>query len=246
LAFLVAVVPANTPEIICHRGANELAPENTYASSQICLDWGVDYVEIDVSTSADGVLYVIHGPELNRTTNGSGRIDQQTSETLDRLDAGSWFDPAFASERIPRIDAFLAWIKGKAKVYFDVKSATHDALIEQVEKHDLADECFFWSGDNEWALRLKQVAPHLPLKVNVNSLETLIQRHDHFGMDIIEISLDNVNDDILKAASDLGIRVMVYHQQNEPEAFRRIIDLGVEMLNLNHADSFIRVRDAAR
>jgi len=65
-------------EIVCHRGANELAPENTYASSQICLDWGVHYVEIDVSTSADGVLYVIHGPGLETDRPAYGGHDRST------------------------------------------------------------------------------------------------------------------------------------------------------------------------
>ncbi len=235
-------MPTNLPEIVCHRGANELAPENTYASSRICLDWGVDYVEIDVSTSADGVLYVLHGPELERTTNGTGRIDQQPSHILDTLDAGSWFDPEHAEERIPRVADFLDWINGRARIFFDVKSATHEAIIQLVQKHGFENDCFFWSGDNDWALGLKKKAPGLPLKVNVNSLDTLIQRYDHFGMDIIEIGLENVTEDIIAEARSRNIRVMVYHQQNDPDSFRRIIDWGVEMVNLNHADSFLKVR----
>ncbi len=230
------------PEIVCHRGANELAPENTYASSQICLDWGVDYVEIDVSTSADGVLYVIHGPELNRTTSGSGRIDQQTSEQLDAIDAGSWFHPNFAQERIPRVEEFLTWIKGRAKVYFDVKAATHNTIIDLVDRHGFAQDCFFWSGDNDWALELKRRAPHLPQKVNVNSLKTLIQQHQLFGMEIIEISLDDATEAILDEARARSLKVMVYHQQNDDEAFRQILNLGVDMVNVNHADRFLELR----
>ena len=229
------------PEIICHRGANELAPENTYASSQICLDWGVDYVEIDVSTSADGVLYVLHGPGLDRTTNGTGRIDEQTSDVIDTLDAGSWFDTKYSDQRIPRVDEFLAWIKGKAKVYFDVKSADHQALIKLVHKYGFEDNSFFWSGSDAWALELKKRAPHLPIKINVNSMETLIERHKKFKMDIIEISLDRVTDDLLREARSRQVKVMIYHQQNDPDAFQRIIDYGVEMVNLNHADAFLRV-----
>ncbi len=229
------------PEIICHRGANELAPENTYASSQICIDWGVDYVEIDVSTSADGVLYVLHGPGLDRTTNGTGRIDEQTSDVIDTLDAGSWFDTKFADQRIPRVDEFLAWIKGKAKVYFDVKASDHQTLIDLVHKHGFDDKSFFWSGSDEWALELKERAPHLPIKINVNSMETLIERHEKFKMDIIEISLDRVTDNLLREAGSRQVKVMIYHQQNDPEAFQRIIDWDVEMVNLNHADAFLRV-----
>ena len=62
-------------------------------------------------------------------------------------------------------------------------------------------------------------------------------------MDIIEVALDNVTEELLTETQALGVRTMIYHQENDPTAFERIIDLGVEMVNLNHADSFIKVRD---
>ena len=79
--------------MVCHRGANDHAPENTYASAQPCIDRGVDYLEIDVNTSRDGVHYVFHGPDLARTTNGTGKIYEWESTDLDALDCGSWFHP---------------------------------------------------------------------------------------------------------------------------------------------------------
>lgn len=88
-------------EIVCHKGANEYAPENTYAAAQRCIDWGVDYVEIDVRTSKDGVFYLLHDETLERTTNGHGPIAQRTAAEIEQLDAGSWFDPRFADQRVP-------------------------------------------------------------------------------------------------------------------------------------------------
>ena len=119
-------------EIVCHRGANEYAPENTFAAAQKCIDWGMDYVEVDVNTSKDGVLYVFHGPELEKTTNGIGSITELTSKEIDALDAGSWFSPEFDGERVPRLDAFLRWIKEKAKVFFDVKTEDPQPVIDLV------------------------------------------------------------------------------------------------------------------
>jgi len=76
-------------EIVVHRGANDVAPENTMASAQACIDLGADYVEIDVWRSLDGVHYIMHDPKLDRTTNGRGLIALRTSRYIDRLDAGS-------------------------------------------------------------------------------------------------------------------------------------------------------------
>ncbi len=57
-------------------------------------------MEFDVDTSKDGVLYLMHGPDVGRTTNGSGPIADLTSEQLDALDASSWFDPKFENEKL--------------------------------------------------------------------------------------------------------------------------------------------------
>ena len=82
-------------EIVCHKGANEYAPENSYAAAQRCIDWGVDYVEIDVRTSQDGVFYLLHDRTVDRTTNGHGAIAELTAAEIDQLDAGSWFHPHY-------------------------------------------------------------------------------------------------------------------------------------------------------
>ena len=155
-----------TVEIVCHRGANQLAPENTYASSQICIDWDVDYLEIDINTSKDGVPYVFHGPDLSRTTNGEGRIYDWHSRDLDRLDCGSWFSRDFTGERIPRLEDFLGWIDGRVKLFFDVKWADLTQLRDLVYRHNLQHRCFFWFGRDKLARKLSEEHPELTLKIN--------------------------------------------------------------------------------
>ena len=74
-----SMLEARDLEIAVHRGANHLAPENTFAAAEICVDHGIDYVEIDVRTSKDGVLYVIHDSKLDRTTDGTGLVANRDS-----------------------------------------------------------------------------------------------------------------------------------------------------------------------
>ena len=123
LALILASCSTNKGklEIVVHRGANKLAPENTMASTQKCIDLGVEYVEIDVRESKDGVLYILHDKTLDRTTNGSGPISEMHSTQIDRLDAGSWFSENFEGERVPRLETYLNEFKGKIKIYFDRK-----------------------------------------------------------------------------------------------------------------------------
>ena len=66
-------------EIVVHRGANRLAPENTMAAMRQVIDHGADYIEIDVAESSDGVFYCFHDRTLRRTTDGEGRFEEQPS-----------------------------------------------------------------------------------------------------------------------------------------------------------------------
>ncbi len=228
-------------EIVCHKAANEYAPENTFAAAQICVDWGMDYVEIDVSTSRDGVLYVLHGPQLDRTTNGKGSIADMMSEEIDKLDAGSWFDPKFAGDRVPRLESFLRWIKGKAKVYIDVKAADHRQLIDLIYDVGIENDCFFWSRDYEWTLKLRQMAPELQLMIDVKNVAGVKAAHEVYRADIIEVSLDNINQELVDACRQRGIKIMIRHSEKEPEAFREVLRWGVDMANVDHGDVFAKV-----
>lgn len=228
-------------EIVCHRGANEYAPENTYPSASKCIDWGVEYVEIDVNTSRDGIMYLFHGPDVDRKTNASGMFSDLTSTIIDTLDAGSWFSPEFVNERIPRLDEFLNWIKGKSKIYFDVKNANHEPLIALIHEVGLENDCFFWSSNNEWSHRLKEMVPGFPVKFNAQNVEGVRAVHQKYGADIVEISLNNMSVELQNCCADLGIKVMIYQKEKDPEAFRQIIDWNVDKINLNHADAYIEV-----
>ena len=82
---------------------------------------GVDFVEIDVRLSKDRIPFILHDTSVNRTTNGSGQINDLTSDQIECLDAGSWFHSNFAGAKVPRLETYFHWIKGKIKVFLDMK-----------------------------------------------------------------------------------------------------------------------------
>lgn len=77
--------------MIGHRGAAAFAPENTLPSFEHALDVGVDAVELDVHCTADDHVVVIHDPTLERTTDGTGRVEERTLADLRAFDAGYRF-----------------------------------------------------------------------------------------------------------------------------------------------------------
>ncbi|HYW05502.1 MAG TPA: glycerophosphodiester phosphodiesterase family protein, partial [Longimicrobium sp.] len=85
---------AGAPLLIAHRGGSGLAPENTLFAFRRALSWWkADLLEIDVQPTRDGDAVVIHDPTVDRTTDGSGRVDALTVRELAELDAGYRFTP---------------------------------------------------------------------------------------------------------------------------------------------------------
>lgn len=91
-------------QIIAHRGSKGTRPENTLFAFTAALDDGADGLETDVHLSRDGHLMIIHDETVDRTTDGHGRVLDQTLAQLKQLDAGTSFDPAYAGAQIPTLD----------------------------------------------------------------------------------------------------------------------------------------------
>lgn len=129
---------ASSKIVVAHRGASGYAPEHTAAAYRLALAQGADYVEQDLAVTRDGALVSIHDPTLERTTNvedvfpdrftidakGEKRwyVADFTLAELKRLDAGTWFDPKFAGERILTWDEIVAVVAGRAGLYPELKS----------------------------------------------------------------------------------------------------------------------------
>lgn len=233
---------SNPVQVVCHKGANKLAPENTFAAARLCVEWGVEYVEIDVHTSADGVLYIFHGPNLQRTTNGTGWIGAYTAAELDALDAGSWFSPAFAGERIPRLEEYLRWLKGKAKLFLDIKNCDPRQIADLIYATGFENDCFFWSFDADWMRRLHEMDPRLALKINVKTIDGARRAKEEFGAAFVEIGPENLTPELVAACHQLGQQVMVLYAGNDPDVFRQIIAGGADMINTDYGDEFLKVR----
>ncbi|WP_421893513.1 glycerophosphodiester phosphodiesterase [Marinoscillum sp.] len=121
-------------DIIAHKGASGIAPENTLAAFREAIEMGVDMIELDVRNTKDEEIVVFHDEFLDRTTNGTGAVHDYTLEEIRQLDAGSWFDPKFREERVPTLKEALDLINGKCKVLIEVKHMDHPHYHDFAEK----------------------------------------------------------------------------------------------------------------
>ncbi|MCL1848655.1 MAG: hypothetical protein FWF83_03145, partial [Clostridiales bacterium] len=230
----------NATEIVSHRGSNHLAPENTMASIRKALEHGASWIEIDVRTSKDGVLYNFHDMVLNRTTNGAGFFSQQTSQEIDRLDAGSWFSSEFAGERIPRVADILDSLQGIASVYFDVKDANLEQLISLVREKGYSDKCFFWFGSLAKQREFLSLAPDLKIKVNASNVSRLkewLEECKPVKPAIVETGVANITPEFRSFCRSNGIKIMPIVSSNT-SVYRDVILSEADMVNMDQPEIF--------
>jgi hypothetical protein len=94
-----------------------------------------------------------------------------------------------------------------------------------------------------WARLFRQLAPEIQLKINVQDAAGVCAAHEHFRANIVEVDLPNMSQAILDACRAHGIKTMIYAKGKDPVAYRQVLEWGVEMVNLNHGDLFVRVAE---
>ena len=139
-----------TLQVIGHRGAAALAPENTWAGFDLALELGVDAIETDVRATSDGELVLLHDARLDRTTDGTGEIHLTPWSVVEALDAGAWYAPEFAGAGVPRLDDTLARYGAKTHLALEIKQpGVEGQVLQMVRDRGLIPAVTFTAFDFE-------------------------------------------------------------------------------------------------
>lgn len=159
------------PLLLAHRGDSRAAPENTLPAFASALERGVDLVELDYVHSLDGVPFVFHDDELDRTTDacrrwGGKKILPGTKSwaELSQLDAGSWFAPSFAGTRLPTLEQALTLILPRACAMIERKAGDARTLVEILLRVDAAEHVVVAAFDWQFLADVRRLAPSIVLE----------------------------------------------------------------------------------
>jgi glycerophosphoryl diester phosphodiesterase len=225
-------------EIVCHRGACEVAPENTLSAFHCALAAGFDYVEIDVRETSDGALVVFHDDGLWRTSSGRGAVSWHSLEQLQSFNAGRDHTSVFAQEPIPTLQETLATVKRyDGQLYVEIKSATPAKVLDEVRTADMLENCFFWSFEIAYLRELSRLCPEARLMVRRQDLPSLQEVLD-WQPYVVEFDL--MNDDLaeIQDCQAAGVRAMVAYSGRDPQHFATIAQHRPDMVNLHQPFRF--------
>lgn len=239
--------------VIAHRGFSGVAPENTLAAFQKAIDAGADMFELDVLLSRDGHVVVIHDDTVDRTTDGEGPVAAKSLAELKALDAGSWFDPAFAGERIPTLEEALELAQGRILVNVEIKTEAvtdhveggiADETLALVRRLGMMDQIVISSFDPRALAHARQLEPGVKTASLYNhdlqegmSPEAVMNEVDSTGFNL---SRRQVDTDLIEACHRLERPVAVY-TVNEINEMKRVVDLGVDAIFTNYPDRLLDV-----
>jgi glycerophosphoryl diester phosphodiesterase len=161
--------------VVGHRGAEALAPENTWPAFHIGLEAGADLLEVDVQLSRDGEPVVFHDFTLQAKLGDPRWLRDLDWDELRELDVGSWFGPQFAGERIPRLADVLSWAHDRVALWVDLKHgfvAPGDdrlemAALDLIEQARMDQEVVISSWDQVALARIGARRPEILLGVNL-------------------------------------------------------------------------------
>lgn len=222
-----------TMEVTAHRGASAFYPENTMAAFEGAVEFGADWIELDVQQSRDGQIFVMHDRNFYRTTGDPHYSWELDYEEIAALDAGSHFSETFAGERIPFLAEVLEFAKSHGiRLNIELKPTGKDEGIEQrvVElllKYDYADSCVISSQIYSSLEKVKSCNPEIQTVYvmglaygNINKLTAA----DGFSMEA-----GNVSRGMVSRVHNAGKQIYAWTVNNR-KTINRMIDMNVDNL----------------
>lgn len=198
-----------------HRGGLKEVPENTLAAYRYAWDLGA-IPEVDICSTADKVIICLHDDTLKRTTNAEAGADtpvsQLTFEEIRRWDAGSWFDPKYAGEKVPALEEVLQEMTTRkdACIYLDLKNVDLKQLAALIGRYDVASRVIFCHNKIESCQTMRAAVPGLRTMLWIGGKVNEIQKKFHQAADGGFEGLDQVQLHLEAAPEkDGGIRYLM-------------------------------------
>ena len=228
--------------VIAHRGASSYAPENTIAAFDLAIRMGVGHLELDVHSTLDERVVVIHDDTLDRTTTGSGPVASQSWAALTTLDAGSWFGEPFAAERIPAFADVLERYRGRAHLHIEIKGRSA-RLVEQtldlVCARGMVEQVTITSFQKARLEETRAYAPELPTGWLVGEASDAIVAEAHaLGLTQLCPKADTVTPALVHRLHAEGFVVRAWGVATEA-VMHRVVQAGADGMTVNFPDKLI-------
>jgi glycerophosphoryl diester phosphodiesterase len=231
--------------VIAHRGNHVAAQENTLAAFQNAINVGADYVEIDLRTSKDSQLVIMHDGTVNRMTNGIGKVSDLTWAELKQLNVIEKNHPEWPEQSIPLFSEVLKLCKGKINIYLDFKNADVNASYQALKKAGMQHSVIVYINAPHQLVEWKKIAPQIPLMVSLpDSVQSAAQLNsflEQYKIHLLDGSYKEYTVEMVNAAKAKNIPVWpdIQSATEGPEQWEKAINFGFTGLQTDHPEAMV-------
>lgn len=227
--------------IVAHRGASGTFPENTLSAFREAIRLNVESIEFDVHLSKDAELIIIHDGSVDRTTDGSGKIEDLTLTEIKKLDAG-------AGERIPTLSETLEIMPASMRLNIHVKAypATQNIVtqkvIDEMIQHNVLDNAFFTS-DAETVKLVKSINPDVTIcNLSGQGGHQYVDFSKELGSYILQPGHEITTKEFVEKAHANNMEVNVFYADEEKDMLA-LIEMGVDGILTNYPERLKQLRE---
>ncbi len=235
----------HTFTVIAHRGDHVEAPENTLAAFQLGIDHGVDYVELDLRTTKDSQLVIMHDNTVNRTTDGSGTVSDLTFKEIRQLKIKDPWHPGKTLQVPTFREALDLCKKGRIHIYLDFKAADVKAAWDVIRAAGMEKEILVYINSTSQYRQWQEVVPDMPLMVSlpeeVKDAAALVGFLEHIQIAALDGDFRKYNREMVDAATKMGVAVWpdIQHRNEGPVLWEQALEKGLQGVQTDHPAALI-------
>ena len=208
MGMMASAFAARRVAVIAHRGEHLQHPENSLPGIVAAIEAGVDYVELDVRTTSDGQLVLMHDATVDSRTNGKGAVKDLSFAEIRALDCGIRMSEKFAGTQVPTFEEALKVLKGRCGLYLDWKAADARALVEALRKHEMVSRTVIY-GRVEGLAEIHKLEPKLRVMPEAVSVEVLRQTLLSLKPRVVAFDRRDFVDEVIAVAREVQADVYV-------------------------------------
>lgn len=231
--------------VVAHRGDHSNAPENTMKAYEDAVAAGVDLVEIDLRSTKDNQLVIMHDETVDRMTNGTGKVHELTWREINTLKVADKKHPELGNHSVPTFKEVLAFCKDKVKIYLDFKNASVALAWQAIQDAGMKSSIVVYINSEEQYKQWRSLAPEVPLMISLPAVLVNKQQVLDFLVDVDAEILDGSYLDytVEKAEavhqSNRKIWADIQHPEENKLMWEKALRLKVDGLQTDHPGELI-------
>ncbi len=242
--FFQPLRPPRSFQVMVHRGMSRQAPENTRPALTRAIDDGFEWVEVDVRLTKGGQHVLFHDAKVDGKSDGHGAVKDLTLEQLQQLDAGGWFAPRCAGQKVLSLKECLELAKDKINLYLDCKDVRPAQLVDEILAAGMANQVLVFADLDT----LSQVRQKSGGKVAI-----MPKWRPQFGLEdwiakwrpeAVEVDAEAVTPQVCRAfhAAHVKVQAKVLGRDDRPEVWDRVLAAGADLLQTDLPEEVVAHR----